>query len=175
VSIGVDWKRKGIDKTIRITDYLNSKGVKTRLNIIGSLNNKIKFPKYINQMGFLNKNIKTDHLKIIKTLSNSDFHVLMTKKEACGVVFAEANSCGIFNITNDVGGVNGMIKNNINGKLFNLKDTEDKIGNYIIKIYNDKKKLFELKKKSLSYYKTKLSWKSNSIKLQSILLQAKKL
>ena len=25
----------------------------------------------------------------------------MTKKEACGVVFAEANSCGIFNITND--------------------------------------------------------------------------
>ena len=48
-----------------------------------------------------------------------------------------------------------MIKNNINGKLFNLKDTEEKIGDYIIKIYNNKK-LSELKK-SLSYYKTKLS------------------
>ena len=173
VSIGVDWERKGMDKTIRITKYLNNKGFKTRLKIIGGLNNKIKFPKYINQMGFLNKNIKKDKLKIINTLSNSDFHILMTKKEACGVVFAEANSCGIFNITNDVGGVSGMIKNNINGKLFNLKDTEEKIGDYIIKIYNNKKKLSELKKKSLSYYKTKLSWRSNSAKLQSILLQAK--
>ena len=139
-SIGVDWKRKGMDKTIRITKYLNSKGIKARLNIIGCLNNKKILPKYINQVGFLNKNIQKDHLKIIKILSNSDFHILMTKKEACGVVFAEANSYGAFNITNNVGGVSGMIKNNINGKLFNLNDSEIKIGDYIIKIFNNKKK-----------------------------------
>ena len=32
-------------------------------------------------MGFLKKNIKKDKLKIINTLSNSDFHILMTKKK----------------------------------------------------------------------------------------------
>ena len=97
----------------------------------------------------------------------------MTKKEACGVVFAEANSCGIFNITNDVGGVRGMIKNNINGKLFDLKDNEDKIANFIIKQFKNKDKLYQLKKSSLNYYKNKLSWKVNANKLQEILFKAK--
>ena len=146
VSIGVDWERKGMDKTIKITKYLNKQGLSARLNIIGSSHSKKKFPKYINQIGFLDKNKRKEHSKIIKILSNSDFHILMTKKEACGVVFAEANSCGIFNITNDVGGVRGMIKNNINGKLFKLNDSVSKIAKYIIKIFKDKKKLIELKK-----------------------------
>ena len=174
VSIGVDWERKGMDKTIKITEYLNKQGLNTRLNIIGSSHNKKKFPKYINQVGFLDKNKKKEHSKIIKILSNADFHILMTKKEACGVVFAEANSCGIYNITNDVGGVRGMIKNNINGKLFKLNDSESKIAKYIIKIFKNKKKLFELKKRSLKYYKEKLNWNANSSKLQIILSKAKK-
>ena len=175
VSIGVDWSRKGMDKAINITQNLNKKGFKTRLNIIGSINTKKKLPPYINQLGFLNKNIKKESLKIINTLFKSDFHILMTKKEACGVVFAEANSLGVYNITNNVGGVRGMIKNNVNGKLFNLNDSVNKISKYIIRIYKNKKKFFELKKNSLIYYNTKLNWRANAPKLQSILLKAKNL
>ena len=173
VSIGVDWERKGMDKTINITKCLNKKGFNSRLNIIGAINNNEKFPKYINQIGFLNKNKKKENFRLTDILSKSDFHILMTKKEACGVVFAEANSCGIFNITNDVGGVKGMIKNNINGKLFDLKDSEDKIANFIIKQFKNKDKLYQLKKSSLNYYKNKLSWKVNAHRLQEILLKAK--
>ena len=115
-----------MDKTINITRNLNKKGFKANLKIIGSINFSKNFPKYISQIGFINKNIRKEHLKLINILSNSDFHILMTKKEACGVVFAEANSCGVFNITNDVGGVRGMIENNVNGKLFDPKDSEKK-------------------------------------------------
>ncbi len=173
VSIGVDWKRKGMDKTINITRNLNKKGFKTRLKIIGKINYSEKFPKYISQIGFINKNIRKEHLKLIDILSNSDFHVLMTKKEACGVVFAEANSCGVFNITNDVGGVRGMIENNVNGKLFDPKDSENKVANFIIKTYKNKKKFYQLKKNSFNYYQKNLSWKVNASKLQEILLKAK--
>jgi hypothetical protein len=67
-----------------------------------------------------------------------------------------------------------MIKNNINGKLFKLNDSESKIAKYIIKIFKNKKKLFELKKRSFKYYKEKLNWNANSSKLQIILLKAKK-
>ena len=56
-----------------------------------------------------------------------------------------------------------MVKDNVNGKLFNLKENEDKIGNYIIKIFNNKKCSI---KKSINYYK-KLSWKTNSLKLRT--------
>lgn len=173
VSIGVDWKRKGMDKAVKITKNLNQIGLNTRLHIIGSKNNNKKLPSYIHQLGFLNKNLKKDRMKIINTLLNSDFHILMTEKEACGVVFAEANSFGVYNITNDVGGVKGMIKNNVNGKLFNLKDDESKIAKYIFRIFKNKKKYHELRKNSLTYYNTKLNWEANAAKLQAILSKAK--
>ena len=48
-----------------------------------------------------------------------------------------------------------MVKDNVNGKLFNLKENEDKIGNYIIKIFNNKKNV-SIKKKSINYYKKKV-------------------
>ena len=93
----------------------------------------------------------------------------MTKSEACGVVFAEANSYGLYNITHDVGGVSGMIRNNHNGKLFKINDSYKKIGNYIIKLNNDKKKFIDLRKKSLDFYISNLSWKNNSRKLNKLL------
>ena len=172
ISIGVDWERKGMDKTIEITKYLNKKGVKTDLNIIGCKNLKKSLPHYVKQFGFLDKNNYVENLKIRRLLSSSDFHILMTKNEACGVVFAEANSFGLFNITNDVGGVRGMIKNNYNGKLFEITDSHKKIGDFIIKTLNNNKKCMRIKKQSLSYYFNKLSWKSNSSVLQKLLLES---
>ena len=172
ISVGVDWQRKGMHKSIGITKYLNKKGIKARLIIIGS-KKKIKLPNYISQVGFLNKNVKKDYNKIKHYYLNSDFHILMTKKEACGVVFAEANSFGLFNITHKVGGVEGMIKNNVNGKMFNVSTNYKMIGNYIINIFNNKKKFNKLRKQSYIYYKKKLSWSSNSKKIQNIFKKIK--
>ena len=70
-----------MDKTINITRNLNKKGFKANLKIIGSINFSKNFPKYISQIGFINKNIRKEHLKLINILSNSDFHILMTKKK----------------------------------------------------------------------------------------------
>ncbi len=173
LSVGVDWERKGMEKSINITKYLNKIGIDTKLNIIGG-NNKKKFPKYIIQHGFLDKNIKKDYLTLKKLFISSDIHILMTIKEAAGVVFAEANSFGLFNITNDVGGVRGMIKNNINGKLFKINDDHKKIAKYISKIFKDKKIFKRLKKNSYKYYIKELSWNANSKKIQKILLSVLK-
>ena len=71
---------------------------------------KIKDYKFIKQLGFINKNKLSEHKKLVECYRKTDFHILMVKSEACGVVFAEANSFGIFNISHDVGGVSGMIK-----------------------------------------------------------------
>lgn len=171
LSIGVDWNRKGMEKSIRITRELNKIGLKATLKIVGCKNKK-KYPNYVNQIGFLNKNIKSDYAKLKKLLLECDLHILMTKREACGVVFAEANSFGLFNITNNVGGIKGMIKNNFNGKLFNIKSTPKEIAIYIKKIFKNKKKFLQLKKQSYNYYHRKLSWKSNSFNLQKILIDA---
>ena len=62
-----------------------------------------------------------------------------------------------------------MIRNNHNGKLFKINDSYKKIGNYIIKLNNDKKKFIDLRKKSLDFYISNLSWKNNSRKLNKLL------
>ncbi len=173
LSVGVDWDRKGMEKSINITKYLNKIGIDAKLNIIGG-NNKKKFPKYIIQHGFLDKNKKKDYLTLKKLFISSDIHILMTIKEAAGVVFAEANSFGLFNITNDVGGVRGMIKNNINGKLFKINSDHKKIAKYISKIFKDKKIFKRFKKNSYKYYIKELSWNANSKKIQKILLSVLK-
>ena len=167
ITVGVDWDRKGVDKSIQVVKFLNDNGCKSELTIIGSTRKK-NFPKFIKQIGFLNKNIPTDNQRIKNYFKNSDLHILMTKSEACGVVFAEANSYGLYNITHDVGGVSGMIRNNHNGKLFKINDSYKKIGNYIIELNNDKKKFLDLRKKSLEFYISNLSWKNNSIKLNKL-------
>ena len=66
-----------------------------------------------------------------------------------------------------------MIENNVNGKLFDPKDSEKKVANFIMKTYKNKNKFFQLKKNSLNYYRKNLSWKVNAPKLQEILLKAK--
>ena len=56
-----------MDKSIEITKILKNKGIDITLDIIGSTNNSKQFP-YINQIGFLNKNLKEDHEKILNIL-----------------------------------------------------------------------------------------------------------
>jgi glycosyltransferase involved in cell wall biosynthesis len=167
VSIGVDWKRKGFDRTIKICKLLKSKGLNISLKLIGAKSSK-NLPKWVKVYNFLDKNIKSTHKIISKILIKSDFHVLMTKSEAYGVVFVEASSNGVFNIAPDIGGIRGAIKNNINGKLFNVKSTNIEIANYIFKSYTNKK---NLKKKIISsklFYEKNLDWKIIGKKFNSI-------
>ena len=168
VSVGVDWDRKGMDKAIEVCNHMNLRGLKTNLTIVGSVSNK-KFPDYINQAGFLNKNSKSDFYKMIKIYKNSDFHILLSNKEACGVVFAEASQFGLYNITNNIGGIGGMVKNHYNGIRFKKNLSPRNIANYIVKIFKNKKKFYSLKKKSIKYYNMKLDWKINSKKIQKII------
>ena len=172
LSVGVDWDRKGMDKSIAIAKYMNSKGLDTNLTIIGA-QNKIKDYKFVKQLGFINKNKLSEHKKLVECYKKTDFHILMVKSEACGVVFAEANSFGIYNISQDVGGVSGMIKNNINGKLFKKFVSVSKVGNYIINLFKSKQRYLEKRKQSYNYYKKNLSWNVNKLKINKIILNLK--
>jgi glycosyltransferase involved in cell wall biosynthesis len=158
VSIGVDWERKGFSRTIKICKSLRSKGLTTHLTLIGSSHNKT-LPSWVKNYSFLNKNIKINQKIISKILLKSDFHVLMTKSEAFGVAFAEASSHGVFNIAPNIGGIKGVIKNGINGKLFEKNCKNKKIVEYIYRCFMNKKKLKSKLIKTKLYYEKNLDWK----------------
>tara|TARA_B100000427_G_C15514110_1_gene597480 strand:+ start:2367 stop:3539 length:1173 start_codon:yes stop_codon:yes gene_type:complete len=170
ISIGVDWNRKGFDRTINICKNIISKGLDVELHIVGPYKaKKYNLPSWIKVSNFLNKNNKNNHKLISKYLMNSDFHILMTKAEACGVVFAEASSHGLYSIAPKIGGIEGMIKNNLNGKLFSNNFSDKDIANYIFKVYKNKNKFKKLVSSSRKYYETHLNWKSIGFNLNKLL------
>jgi len=160
ISIGVHWDRKGMDKAVRIAEMMNLLGQPTVLYIVGaSPPTKFLLPNCVKIFRFLDKNIPKDLKKLYELLYNSHFHVLLTKAEACGVVFAEASAFGLYTITHNIGGVGGMIRNNINGFKFNIKkDSVQKISNYIINIFQNKKNYFNKSLSSRIEYENRLNW-----------------
>lgn len=160
ITIGVDWNRKGIEKSINLTKLMNEKGQKTKLYIIGAKKlNNLRFTDDIIFINFLNKNSIIDNRIFSKYFINSHFHILFTKAEGCGVVFAEASAFGVFSITHDLGGIPEMVSNGINGRRFDPQNDDlDKISDYIINIFNDKKKFIRKSLLSRNQYDKKLNW-----------------
>jgi len=159
ISIGVDWERKGFDRTINICKKLKSKGLNLELRIVGPKISKNKnIPNWVKVYGFLDKNNSKNKKFISNLLIDSDFHVLMTKSEAYGVVFAEASAHGIFNIALNIGGIGGVIKNNVNGKLFKKSINDNEIADYIFRCFKNKNTMKNKILNSKRYYESFLDW-----------------
>jgi glycosyltransferase involved in cell wall biosynthesis len=169
VSIGVDWDRKGMDRAVQLVEIMNSKGINTKLNIIGpKYLKKFQDHKKIKIIGFLDKNKYLEEKKMVRYLLNSHFHILFPKAEGCGVAFAEASAFGLYSITNDIGGISNMIINNKNGFCFNPNFNVDLIADYLIKIFKNPKEYFLKSHTSRIQYEKRLNWKSLGNKLKKI-------
>ena len=86
------------------------------------------------------------------------FNLLFSKAEAYGLVNIEASALGLYSITNDVGGISGAIRNNINGFKFNKNEKPSLIADYIIRIFNDKNKFIMKSFSSRNLFDQKYDW-----------------
>ena len=158
ISLSVDKKRKGIDKLIRLMNYINKQGIKCELTIIGHKSKKDYKNLNLKFLGFINKNDVLGEYKISKYLLNSHFHVLFSRAEAYGISLIEANSRGLPNISLNVGGVPHIIKNQKNLRLFKKNEKIEIIGNYIISTFFNVKKYRKLSISSYLEFKKKFNY-----------------
>ena len=103
ISVGVDWERKNMNKSIHVIKELNDMGYKCTLKIVGAIppKNFIK-PKFVRIIPFLNKKNIT---KLKKHYLNSDYFILLSKAEAFGLVIQEATAYGLPLILNNIDGI----------------------------------------------------------------------
>lgn len=157
--IGVDWFRKGGDIAFAVAKELNESGIETELTVVGcepTINETL--PKYIKNLGFINKNTREGAERINKLFSESHFLILPSRADFSPHVFCEANSFGLPCISTQVGGIPTLIKDNLNGKTFALNSNISDYCNYIsaaIDNYNDYKNLAY---SSFHEYQTRLNW-----------------
>ena len=113
LSLGVDWERKNMDKSIQVINDLNSLKIKSKIFIVGSQPpKKYKSPKYVKLIPFLNKNDINDKKILHNLFLKSHFFILLSKAEAYGLVINEATCYGLPIITNNIDGLKYVAKKN---------------------------------------------------------------
>lgn len=158
--MGVAWKRKGGDLAVKIAKKLNESGIKTILHIAGNKENPIHpLPDFVINHGFISKSTKEGEEKIIKLMAESHFLLLPTRAEAYGLVFCEANSLALPSIATNVGGIPTIIKNHVNGQMFELADTEETYADYIASIFGNQTKYEQLALSSYNEFQSRLNWR----------------
>lgn len=170
--VGVDWIRKGGYLAIEIVKYLNELGLKTKLHIVGL--NEIPIdplPKYIVNHGYISKSNESGISKINRLYQMCHFLLVPSLAEAYGLVFCEANSFGLPSISTNVGGISTIIKNDVNGKMFDPRANASEWAHYILNTFNNKTRYYEFCLTSWNEYYTRLNWDTAGKSIVSLLKQ----
>jgi glycosyltransferase involved in cell wall biosynthesis len=171
--MGVEWERKGGDKAVEIVRMLNQEGFKSNLTIIGvDPGEKVKTLEFVTCHGFVSKSTAEGKSLINNIISNSHFLLLPTRADCTPIVFSEFNAHGIPVITTREGGIPSIIKDGINGFMFDKDDDASVYVHKIMELASNKQKYTELSKSAFNEYHQRLNWNHSMKKLQEVFKEA---
>ena len=99
----------------------------------------------------------------------SNFFILPTRQDCTPIVFAEASSFALPSIAIKTGGVESMVKDNINGMTFSISDSPEEYANYIASFFNNREKYEKLCLSTFEYYKNQLNWNTTGEQLIAVI------
>ena len=147
------------DIALKTCKLLNDNGIKTTLHIIGikKLNDEVSKLSFVDNIGFLNKNIPQEYKLLLNTISFCHCLLLPTNAECAGIAFAEASAYGLPVFTYNTGGISNYVIDGENGYALPINSTEldfyRKI-EYCLKTGT----LKELSVKGPALYRNRLNW-----------------
>ncbi len=157
--IGKDWDRKGGEIAYRVAKAIHRAGFQVELNIVGCAPpERLHIPNYIYFHGVISKKTTDGLMKIKKLLSESHFLFVPSRAEAYGIVFCEANAFGLPCISSNVGGIETIIKNGVNGRCFSLNTSIEDYVEYIIMLMQNYSQYEALALSSFHEYEKRLNW-----------------
>jgi glycosyltransferase involved in cell wall biosynthesis len=158
--IGVDWIRKGGDTALAVVERLNGIGLKAELIIVGCIPpiHKEALPEFAKVVGFVDKSLPEGTEKINQLFIESHFLILPTLADCTPQVFNEANSFAVPVLSTDVGGINTLIQDGLNGKTFHVNASVSEYGDYIVKLMTDYSSYENLAYSSFEQYESRLNW-----------------
>lgn len=158
--MGVEWERKGAAIAIDTARLLNEQGIPAIIHMAGI---RHPFPvtyrnlPYVDNAGFLNKNIPEEYERLKGLIAQSDLFLLPTKAECAGVVFAEASAYGLPILTFDTGGIPNYVINDINGYRLPISATAEDFAEKIKEILKNEK-MSCLIKGCAKVYRNRTNW-----------------
>lgn len=170
--IGVEWYRKGGDVAYAVAKQLNESGLKTELNIVGCkplIDEPL--PEFVQSLGFISKSTLEGKARLNQLIMESHFLILPSLADCTPMVFPEANSLGVPCLSNRVGGIPSVIKDDENGKLFTSDRNISEYCNYIENLFADYARYKELACSSFNAYKSRLNWHVAGERVKNLLTE----
>lgn len=168
----IDWERKGGNIAFQVAKKLNQSGLKTELTVVGCQPQIDEpLPDFINALGFISKSTHKGKKKIQDLILESHFLILPTLADCTPIVFCEANSLGVPCLSTNVGGVPTMIRNGVNGQLFNKNAQIFEYCDYIINLFANYSSYQNFALSAFNEYESRLNWKVAGKKVKKILLE----
>lgn len=169
--LGVDWFRKGGDVALAVAKKLHHSGLKTELTIVGCQPTEDEtLPDFVKVLGFIPKSTLEGKKKIYQLIANSHFLILPSIADCTPIVFAEANSLGVPCISRRVGGIPTIIKDDLNGKLFDQDSDIFEYCEYIFNIFTNYTQYKELALSAFNEYESRLNWRVAGQKVKDLLM-----
>ncbi|UIE37509.1 glycosyltransferase family 4 protein [Leptodesmis sichuanensis] len=158
--LGVDWFRKGGDVALEVAKRLNDSGLNTELTLVGCQPpDQEPLPSFVKPLGFISKASTDGKSKIYQLIADSHFLILPSIADCTPIVFCEANALGVPCISRRVGGIPTMIKDDLNGKLFDRDADPSEYCEYIHNVFTDYAKYKELALSAFHEYESRLNWR----------------
>ena len=155
---------------LEVAERLNNSGLPTELTVVGCdpFNGRTQ-PEFVRCEGFLDKLVEQDRRRIMSLLAESHFLIVPSLAECFGIVYCEANALGVPCLARSVGGVPTVIKDGVNGYLFNPEAPPEECARVVERLFGDYDRYIALARSSLKEYQGRLNWDVAGRRVREIL------
>jgi len=164
----LSWE-KGLDYLIKAWPEILRKEPETKLVLVGEGDKRREIENLIKELnisGSVELRGNLPHDKTLEEIKKSEIFICPSLAEGLGIVFIEAQACGVPPIGTKVGGIPDVIQDNENGLLIEPRNSQV-IADAIIKLLQDKNFTDRLSKKALETVK-KYDWENIVEKISKI-------
>ncbi len=167
--VGVDWKRKGADIVLDAVRLLHESGFPVELHLVGLRDVPAGLPSYVVNHGFISKMQVGGMDRLAGLYRDAHFLFVPSVGEAYGLVFCEAGAYGLPSISHAVGGIKTIIKNGVNGQLFDVGTPPQIFADYIKKVFLDAGYYERLSISTYERFKEELNWDVSAAKIMRLM------
>lgn len=161
------WKLKGGDKVLAAYRALRQRGFPCHLTLIGI--HPETLPEDVTTIGLLDKAKPSDVALLKEAYQKANFFFMPSTFNCFGIVYAEGASFGVPSLATRVGGVSQVVREDVNGLLFEADSSAEEMADRIIALYNDRQRYERLCQSALQDAQERLNWKVWGEKLEAIL------
>lgn len=156
--VGVYWENKGGDIAFNAFVKLREEGYNVSLTIVGCIPpSEVKDDK-LNVIPFIDKNEHEGQKKLSEIYAQHHILLLPTRFDCSPIVINEASAFGMPCIVADTGGVQGHLREGVNGYLVDYSDRGEKYAHIISELITNPLKYISLRQSSRKEYVERLNW-----------------